>query len=529
MSTHRRPRITSAAILAATVLVGGTALAGCAATDTTSGTDTTGAYADVIRYPVTATIPTLDPHISPSGVVANIDAHIYETLVAQDESLAPQPALAESWTTSEDGRSWTFTIRDGVLFHNGEQLTAADVAASLNRWKTVTARAQTLLGDSEFQVADERTVTLELAQPQGDLLAQLANPLQFAAIMPASIAENAPAEGVTEYIGTGPYQFVEWNVDRDVRLTRFDDYTGVDTEPSGYAGRKDAPTQDITFDFVVDSATRFSAFLSGEYDFVDVTVDNLPQVEGQDDVEITKELSTGYVVVFNMTSDFASELSSREAVAAAIDADDFMTAVVSDPELYRLNPSYVYEENTAWWSDAGSDAFYNIADLDLAREKLAESGYDGREIHILTSHDYGEVYYKSAVILQSQLQAIGVNAVLDIYDYATLIQHRNSLQGWDIYAGAFLVPSTPSQLLYLTPNYGGADDPRLAELLDATAAAISEADQQASSAALEEYLWEQLPTINVGDSYGYRAVRNSVEGYQTLNGAPILWNTRIAE
>jgi peptide/nickel transport system substrate-binding protein len=516
-------RTVYAAIAFSTVL----ALAGCAGGATQPSSEAS--YVDTVHYPVTATIPTLDPHISPSGVVANIDAHIFETLVAQDETLTPQPALAESWTTSEDGRTWTFTLRDGVLFHNGDTLTAADAAASLNRWKSVTARAKTLLGDSEFVAQDDSTLSVELASPRGDLLAQLSNPLQFAAIMPASVVESAPAEGITEYIGTGPYKFSAWNVDQNVELVRFDDYAGVDTDPSGYAGRKDAPTETLSFDFVLDTATRFSSFLSGEYDFVDVTVDNLPQVENQDDVTLSRELGSGYVVVFNMNSPFSEILENRQAVAASIDADDFMTAVVSDPELYRLNPSYAYEENTAWWTDAGSDEYFNVADLDLAREKLVDSGYDGSEIHILTSHDYGEVYYRSAVILQSQLQAIGVNAVLDVYDYATLIQRRNTLEGWDIYAGAFLVPSTPSQLLYLTPNYGGATDPELAALLAATASAIDPDAQQASSVALEEYLWEQLPTINIGDSYSYRAVRKDVEGYQTLTGAPILWNTRIQE
>jgi peptide/nickel transport system substrate-binding protein len=517
-----RQRLGAAALLVAAA----TALAGCAGGSAPAATPT---YADVIHYPVAATIPTLDPQISPSGVVANIDAHIFETLVAQDENLVPQPALAASWTTSEDGRTWTFALRQGVHFHDGDELHADDVAASLNRWKSVTARAKTLLGDSEFEVVDDHTVTVALAQPRGDLLAQLSNPLQFAAIMPAEIAESAPAEGVTEYIGTGPYRFVDWNVDQSVELTRFDDYTGVDTEPSGYSGRKDAPTKDLVFDFVTDSTTRFSSFLSGDYDFVDPRVDDLPQVESQPGVTVTRELSTGYVVVFNTRSDFGSKLANRQAVSSAIDADDFMTAVVSDPDLYRLNPGYVYQENAAWWTDAGSAGVFNTPDPDTAERRLADAGYDGREIHILTSHDYGEVYYKSAVILQSQLQAVGVNAVLDIYDYATLIQKRNSLEGWDIYAGSFLVPSTPSQLLYLTPNYGGNDDPKLAELLGATASAVSEADQKAASAALEEYIWQQQATINIGDSYSYRAIRDTVEGYQSLNGAPILWNTRIAE
>ncbi|WP_188726502.1 ABC transporter substrate-binding protein [Pseudoclavibacter endophyticus] len=516
-------RLTRVARAAAVVAVTASLVAGCS-----SGSTGDGGYADTITYPVTATIPTLDPHVSPSGVVADIDHHIFETLVALDESLTPQPALAESWTTSDDELTWTFTLRDGVQFHNGQPLTAADAAASLNRWKEATARAQTMLGDSEFVADDDLTLSVELAGPRGDLLAQLANPLQFAAIMPADLVENAPADGITEFVGTGPYEFVAWNVDQSIELTRFDDYSGVDAEPSGYAGRKDAPTENLVFEFNVDSSTRFSSFLGGQYDIVDVSVDNLPQVADDPDVTVNRELGTGYAVVFNMQSDFGANLANREATNAAIDADDFMTAVTSDPDLYRLNPSYVYEENEAWWTDAGSDGVYNAPDAELAAQKLEESGYNGEEVTILTSHDYGDVYYRSAVILQSQLVAIGVNAVLDIYDYATLIQKRNSLDGWDIYAGAFLVPSTPSQLLHLTPNYAGADDPELASLVQDTAAATDPEAQQAASVALEEYLWEQLPVINVGDTYTYEAVRNSVEGYQTLNGSPILWNARVA-
>src|SRR5690606_32604313 len=106
--------------------------------------------------------PTLDPHVSPSGVVAEIDRHIYETLVAYDSSLVPQPALAEAWDTTDNGATWTFHLRAGVKFHNGEPLTARDVVASLNKWKQTTARAQTFMGDSEFAEVDDSTVELVL-------------------------------------------------------------------------------------------------------------------------------------------------------------------------------------------------------------------------------------------------------------------------------------------------------------------------------------------------------------------------------
>lgn len=525
----KRPLLGAAAFIAAGALLVG--CAGGSTSDSDSGT-TNGevTYADTIHYPINATTASLDPQISPGGTPAYIGAHIFETLVAQDENLVPQPALAESWTVSEDGLTWEFTLRQGVLFHNGKELTAADVAASINRWKTVAGRGGALLGDSLFEVVDDYTVKVELESPRGDLLAQLANPLQFAAIMPAEIIENAPAEGVAEYIGTGPYELVEFNVDQQVLVTRFDDYTGVDTEPSGFAGRKDAPTENISFDFILDNSTRFSSFLSGDLDIVDVSIDNLPQVESLDDVTLTKNLGNSYVVVFNMQSPFSQVLENRQATALAIDADDYLTAAVQSPDLYRLNPSYAWNENSVWWTDAGSQTYYNQQDIDAAKQKLADAGYNGEVVRLLTSQEYGGIHYRATVILQSQLEAIGVNTELDVLDFASLVPKRNSFEGWDIYTGAFIVPSTPSQLIYLAETYGGNDDPELARLITATAEAQDADAQQAASVALEEYLWSQLTTINIGDSYNYRAIRDNVEGFVNATGGyPILWNAKVAE
>ena len=506
----------------------GALLAGCSATGS-SGSDGEAGYADTIHYPINATTASLDPQVSPGGVPAYIGSHIFETLVAQDETLTPQPALAESWTLSDDQLSWTFSLRQGVRFHNGEEMHADDVAASLNRWKSLTGRAKQLLGASEFEVVDEYTVRVTLATPRGDLLAQLANPLQFAAIMPAEVIASATPAGVTEYIGTGPYRVDAFNVDQNVQLSRFDGYTGVDTEPSGFSGRKEAPTEHISFDFVLDNSTRFSSFLSGDFDIVDVSTDNLATAKAEAGVQVERRLGNSYAVVFNMKQGIGKNEAFRQAVALAINADDYLTASVSDPELYRLNPSYAWTENTAWWTDAGSKGRYNVGDAAQAKTKLKEARYAGETVHLLTTQDYAGTHYRASVILQSQLEAIGVKTQLDVLDYPSLLQKRNSFQGWEIYTGAFIVPSTPSQLIYLAASYGGNDDPELARLVTATAEAVSAEQQQAASVALEEYLWEHVPTINVGDTYTYQAVRDTVQGFVNFNGYPILWNAKIAK
>lgn len=516
-------RVTILTLLAA---LGLTACGTAAGQDEGGGTDSPHAATE-LRYPLTATLPSLDPHMNPGGVTAEVGRHIYESLVAYDAELVPQPALAERWESNEDGSHWTFYLRPGVTFHNGEPLTATDVAASLNKWKASTPRAQTFMGEAEFAVVDETTVELVLDEPRGDVLDQLANPLQFAAIMPASVVNEAGADGVSEFIGTGPYEFVDWAPDQYVHTTRFEDYVGSTAEPSGLSGRKDAPTKDIYFEIVPDDATRFASFLSGHYDIVNVSHDQVPQIEAAADTELHRYAANQFAVVFNVTSPAGSNHLVRQAVNAAIDADEFLTAVVSDPNLYRLNPSFAFEENATWWSDAGAEGVYNQGDPQRAADLFEQSGYDGEPLRILTTRDYGGVFYAGAVILQSQLAQAGIEAEIDVYDYATLLQHRNSLSGWDIYTGSFLVPSTPTQLLYLTPNYGGLDDPQVTELLGAAAEALTPEAKAAAAADLSAYLWEQLPVLMVGDLYTYRAVRDTVSGFDFFDGSSVLWNVRV--
>ncbi|HLS49665.1 MAG TPA: ABC transporter substrate-binding protein, partial [Actinomycetaceae bacterium] len=328
-------------------------------------------------------------------------------------------------------------------------------------------------------------------------------------------------------IGTGPYEFVEWAPDQHVHVTRYDGYVGSEAEPSGLSGRKDAPTADIYFEIVPDDSTRFSSFLSGHYDIVGVSHDQVGQIDAAADVDLNRYVANQFAVVFNVTSQAGGNPAVRQAVNAAIDADEFLTAVVSDPELYRLNPSFAFEENATWWSEAGAAGVYNQGDAQRAEELYAESGYDGPPLRILTTRDYGGTFYAGAVILQSQLAQAGIEAEIDVYDYATLLQHRNALTDWDIYTGSFLVPSTPTQLLYLTPNYGGLEDPAVGELLGAAAEALTPEAKAEAAADLSAYLWEELPVIVVGDLFTYRAVRDTVSGFDFFDGSAVLWNVDV--
>ena len=216
------------------------ATTGCGGSDKKDGsTDAkqteAAAAKDEMHIAVSANPPTLDTQISNSNIVGQIAYHIFEPLFAMDENYEPQPVLAESYEVSEDGLEYTIKLREGVKFHNGNEMTADDVVASMNRWIEKSPKANTLIGGSTFEKVDDYTVKMTANQASSDIITVLANPIMFAAIYPAEIVEAATDEGISEFIGTGPYKLAEWKQDQYIKLEKNDDYQGNENATSGLA------------------------------------------------------------------------------------------------------------------------------------------------------------------------------------------------------------------------------------------------------------------------------------------------------
>ena len=170
---------------------------------------------------------------------------------------------------SDDGMVYTFKLRQGVKFHNGEEMKADDVVASMNRWLELSAKANTLIGGSVFEEVDDYTVKMTANQASSDIIMILASPIQFAAIYPKEVVESASEEGITEYIGTGPYKLAEWKQDQYVKLERYEDYQPSPNASTGLADAKDVVSDVIYFRVVTDSATRIAGVENGQYDIAE--------------------------------------------------------------------------------------------------------------------------------------------------------------------------------------------------------------------------------------------------------------------
>ena len=200
--------------------------------------------------------PSLDPHATSAQVARNVNLHIFETLYARDENARPVPDLATGVVVSPDGLTYVFTLRQGVKFHNGRDMTPADVVASLERYRKAGASASLIGAIDSVAASGPNQVTIKLKTVQSTFLGNLSSPRAPIAIMPA--AEAAKEMGKADPIGTGPYKFVEYKPDSHVKVARFDDYkpNPAYKERDGFAGAKIAYVDSVTFRFMPEAGAR---------------------------------------------------------------------------------------------------------------------------------------------------------------------------------------------------------------------------------------------------------------------------------
>lgn len=484
-------------------------------------------YKSEINIAITAQPPTLDPAVTVSQVALNIAGNIYETLYTLNADYEPVPMLAESVDISEDGLTYTFNLREGVKFHNGEEMTAEDVEASMNYWAVTSSRAKTLLTNAEFTAEDPTTVVLTLEKATSDVLIILATKAQFPAIMPAELIETAGAEGVDEYIGTGPFKFEEWRQDQYVHLVKNDDYQALEEEASGLSGKKEAFVEDAYFHFVTDHSTRIAGIQTGQYDIADsIPLESYDQLNSSDDVEVHAYDSGALTAFYNTNEGLLADVAIREAITTALNMEEILLASFAEEELYSLHPGYMNPSQEQWETVAGED-IYNTADVEKAKQLLEDAGYNGEEITLLTTKDYGEMY-SSTLVIQEQLRQIGLNVTVENFDFPTFLERKNDFTTWDIFVASTGYQLTPPQLLAVTPDWAGTEDPKITELLaEIRSAETSEAAQEKWN-ELSEFLYEYLPSTVLGHYKSLIATTNELEGF-TVFEAPIIWNTKVID
>jgi len=347
-----------------------------------------------LRFVPHANLSVLDPVASTAYVTRNHGMLVWDTLYALDEGFRPEPQMLAGDTVEEEGRRWTLTLREGLRFHDGEPVRAADVVASLARWARRDAFGARLasLADA-IEAADDRRVVIRLKRPFAHLREALGKPGSLCPfIMPARIAARDPFQpfGPDEVIGSGPFRFraSEWVAGARVVYERFAGYAPRSEAPSFLAGGRRAMLDRIEWVIIPDPATAAAALRAGEVDWWErATPDLLPLLRREAALAVGIPDPLGFISTLRMNhlQPPFDNPALRRAILPAVNQADFMTAVMgTDRSLWRTGVG-VFAPGTPLASDAGLAAM--SFDIERARREVAASGYRGEPVVVLAATD----------------------------------------------------------------------------------------------------------------------------------------------
>ena len=390
-------------------------------------------FGGVLKIAMNTEPPSLDTHWSTANITDQIMRHVVETLYTVDTDWSPIPHLAEGHAVSNGGRVYTITLRRGVRFHNGKEMTAADVVTSLNRWGRIGSVGKTVWKSVEaVDAKGPHEIVIRLKESSGVLLSALAAGANGAAIYPKEIIDATGDGQLKQFIGTGPFRFVEHKPDRHVRLARFKEYAARSDPPNGTGGKRIAYLDELLFIPVPDVAVRLAGVESGTYHYSQtIKQDQYDRLLTVRSVEPRITSPSAWVgALLNHKQGLMTGKKLRQAFQAALDMEPVMAAAVGHRLFYRLDPGLSPPEAVLWHSTAGG-ALYNHKDSEKARRLLKEAGYAGQPVRWLTTQEF-EFHYKSALVAKQQLEEVGFRIDLQVLDWATVTQRRNKPELFDV-------------------------------------------------------------------------------------------------
>ena len=463
--------------------------------------------------------PNLDVMTMPADLVTMIGQHIFEQLFAFDEQYGVKPMLAQSYKATPDGKTYTIQLRQGVKFHNGQEMTSADVVASLTRWTKVSSRGKIAAQSIEsITASDGQTVVLKLKAPFAPLLSFLAFQNTAAAIMPKAIMEKFGDKVLSEYVGTGPYRFEDWKPDFRIRLSRNPDYAARTDASSGYAGKKTAYLDALEFYPVTEAGARIAGVESGGYQYAySVSKEAYPRLSKNPNL-MTLVVSPGQWgwLIFNKKQGIAANQGVRQAALAALTMEPILRAAYGLPDFYQMEPSY-YPKGTAWYSTGGAK-YYNQKNPALAKQLLAKAGYKNEPLRIICTKEY-EYMYNIGVTAAAQLKEAGFNVDLQVFDWATVLDRRGKPDMYDAFVtGHGFVPD-PSLITILSSQYPGWwDSPEKNDLVGKLNSTTQAAARKQVWDKLQELIYTQVPVIRVGQERLF-----DVASAKLVNMWPSVW------
>ena len=506
-----------------------TVFAGCSSTpateegasasgDAAQGEAADSEYKDTLVFAMNTDVQSMDPQIQNDTTSEQVVKMLYNTLLKFQDDGTVVGDLAESWSVSEDKLTWTFNLKQGVKFHNGKELTSADVKATFDRALNAEAgglrTTEIIKMFTAVEAPDPYTVTITTDGPYGPMESLMCN--MSLGIMDADYIEQYGLDlgtSVEGENGTGPFKVVSWERDQEIVVERFDDYFGTP-----------AKLQTVVYTIIPEAASRVIALETGEVDVIDKPTDeDLARLEADTEnfTVLRKPTISQRLFRFGCNDPIISNTKVRQAIVYAIDRQAIIDALFTGsgyPSTAPLAPV------TFGYSDLGEIE----QDLELAKSLLAEAGYpDGFDTKIVTTERY-QNGIELAEIISQQLAEIGINAEIEVWEWSALSASWNGITADEFDQPIFIMGAGPSMRdadgglrgLYTTSetglndrNYGFYSNAEVDALIEQ---GMQETDQQKRveiyKEAMEILYREDPVAFWLFDMYGLAITSSKVEG-----------------
>ncbi len=492
-----------------------------------------------LRIVLVNDLASLDPVVSTAAFVRNHGFMNYDQLFALDSKGEAQPQMVGDWSRSPDGMSYSFTLRDGLAFHDGTPVRAADAVASVKRWaqRDVVGRALAA-ATASMEATDDKTFTLKLSRPFALVTEALARPTASALfVMPERIASTPANQAFTDPMGSGPFIFQRelWRAGDRAIYFRNPAYKPRAEAADGLAGGKVAKLERIEWRAIPDQATAAAALQAGEIDLIEQpSPDILPVLERHPQIRTMALNPIGSMVWLRLNHALPpfDNPKVRQALLNLVNQKENLDAAgIRASEQVAYCPAY-FLCGTPLESSAGAQGLRE-ADVAKARALLTEGGYAGQKVVFLNAGD-SPINNAVTLTMAEAMKRGGINVDVVTTDWATLTQRRNKrdpveLGGWNIFVTVanVLDGGSPLTNLYLaSPCQGGLAgwpcDPTLEDLRRSW---WEEGDPSKRRVVLEQVharAYESLPYINAGQFRTLAAFRSNVVGLRATT-IPVFW------
>jgi peptide/nickel transport system substrate-binding protein len=482
----------------------------------------------------------IDPIQNASYISRNHGYMVYDTLFSVDSKGVVKPQMIETYTLSPDKKKYTFTLRQGLKWHDGAPVTAADCVASIRRWGAKDVSGTLVMRElASLDVVNERTFTLTLKEPFGLVIDALGKPSSNVPfMMPERIAKTDPNQQITDATGSGPFIFKkdEWVPGNKVVYVKNPSYVPRNEPADGLAGGKVVKVDRVEWIYIPDQNTALAALTNGEADIFELPqADFIPTLEKNPNIRLAADSlgNQGWLRPNHLQPPFNNP-KARQALQYIINQEEYMAAA-GFPEKYRVKYCGAYfmcgSPNETM---AGAESFKSGQNIEKAKQLLKEAGYNGEKIVVLTPSD-PPVQAAAALVTVQNLRKAGVNVDAQAMDWSTLLGRRAKKDpidkgGWHIfhtYSVGYDVVS-PVNNAYLQGTCDAAPagwscDKTMEELRMAWAREGDPVKRKKLTEDIQKRAYDQSPYVNFGQFFWPMAYRANLKGL-IVTGIPVMWN-----